>query len=63
MERPASSPFAMEVNDDDEDDVGRILCVSDEAATELVKDKMSCWAGDFVLFSDECKFSICSFNA
>lgn len=71
MERPASSPFAVEVNDDDEDDVGRILCVSDEAATEFDKDKMSCCAdfcnsccaGDVVLFSDECEFSICSFNA
>lgn len=53
----------MDVNDDDEEDVGRILCASDEAATEFGKDNMSCWAGDFVLFSDECEFSICSFNA
>lgn len=61
MERPASSPFAVDVNDDDEDDVGRVLCVSDEAATDFDKDKMSCCAdccnncraGDGVLFSDE----------
>lgn len=44
MERPASSPFAMEFNDDDEDDVGRILCVSDKGATEFDKDNMSCCA-------------------
>lgn len=64
MERPASSPFAVEVNDEDEDDVGRVLCDSDDACMSCCVDFWCiCCAGDVVLLSDECEFSICSFNA
>lgn len=63
VERPASSPFAVEVNDEDEDDVGRVLCDSDDAISCCVDFWCICCAGDVVLLSDVCEFSICSFNA